>query len=320
MKEKKCFSLVSIVIPTFNRKKVIARAIKSVSSQTYKNWELIIVDDGSTDNTKEAIKPFLKDKRIKYFYQENQGVCSARNFGVQKSRGEYISLLDSDDEYRPQRIKTQLELMKEKNALFSLSNRIICINNNERVLKDNLDHFVDKGEIIKGNIGLSASLMLFKKDIFRNVRFDEKLPAGNDLDFILRAMNRYNVLYVNVPLTVIHKTLDYQRISTDPKNKILAHKIILNKIKKSVYKLDERQKKLFLKNTYYTLGVFELMNGGYKTARSFFKKNLEAGFFFSKKYFIALTLYLVSYSPLIINIGFKFAQRLWLKNKIIPRV
>jgi glycosyltransferase involved in cell wall biosynthesis len=314
---QKNYPLVSVIIPTFNRAGTIKRAIKSVINQTYKNWELIIVDDGSTDDTKDLIKDYLKNKRIKYYFKKKEGTSSARNYGIKKAKGSFISLLDSDDEYKPKRLEIQLKAIKIKKTLFSLSNRIISINN-KRILKNYANHFISKKEVIKGDIGLSASLMLFKKVALKNIKFDEKLPAGNDLDFILRVMNKYNILYINNPLTFIHKTLDYERVSTDPKNKILSYKIILNKIKKDIYKLNNKEKKLFLNNIYYRLGIFNLLNKNYQNAKYYFKINLENNSRFSKKYLKNLIPYLIAHFPFIFNIELKIAKKLWRKGKIGP--
>jgi glycosyltransferase involved in cell wall biosynthesis len=92
---------VSVIIPTYNRADLLSRAIKSVIAQTYTNWELLVVDDGSTDNTKEVVKEFIKkDKRIKYLWEPNSGSPSKpRNFVAKNAKGEYIAFLDSDDEW-----------------------------------------------------------------------------------------------------------------------------------------------------------------------------------------------------------------------------
>lgn len=94
----------SIIMPTYNREKTIGRAIKSVLNQSYKNWELIVVDDGSTDNTNDEINK-IKDSRLKYFFQENKGRSSARNSGISLSSGDFICFLDSDDKYYPHHLK-----------------------------------------------------------------------------------------------------------------------------------------------------------------------------------------------------------------------
>lgn len=90
--------LVSVVIPTFNRKKMLLEAIDSVVEQTYKNVEIIVIDDGSSDGSGEAVRS-LTDSRIRYYWKENAGVSSARNYGVEVSNGKYVSFLDSDDVY-----------------------------------------------------------------------------------------------------------------------------------------------------------------------------------------------------------------------------
>ena len=112
--------LVSIVIPCFNSEKTIIRALLSVVKQTYKHYEIIIVDDGSTDNTKELVQEFFKDKKTKYqyIYQKNSGPSCARNNGVQNAKGEYIAFLDSDDEWCKDKLKIQIDIMKERNLNF----------------------------------------------------------------------------------------------------------------------------------------------------------------------------------------------------------
>ena len=90
-------SFFSIIIPTYNRAHIIRNAIEAVQLQTFTDFELIISDDGSTDNTEEIVLPLLKDSRIKYIKQINKGVCAARNFGAQDAKGKYLVFLDSDD-------------------------------------------------------------------------------------------------------------------------------------------------------------------------------------------------------------------------------
>ena len=107
--------LISVIIPTYNRENIITRAIDSVIHQTYKNWELIIVDDGSKDKTEEVIKPYLKNHKVSYHYQKNKGVCEARNYGIKKAKGEYIAFLDSDDEFEENKLSVQLCEMKKHN-------------------------------------------------------------------------------------------------------------------------------------------------------------------------------------------------------------
>ena len=94
---------VSVVIPTYNRAHLICETIDSILAQTYKDYEIIVVDDGSTDNTQEVLKRY--GDKVRYFYQQNQGQASAWNFAVRQSSGEYIALLDSDDLWLPQKLE-----------------------------------------------------------------------------------------------------------------------------------------------------------------------------------------------------------------------
>ncbi len=113
--------LVSIIMPCHNAEKFIAKAILSIQNQTYNNWELLIVDDASTDKTVQIVNSF-SDQRIQLFFlKENQGAGYARNFATQKSTGKYIAFLDADDEWKPQKIEIQIKFMKENNLPITFS-------------------------------------------------------------------------------------------------------------------------------------------------------------------------------------------------------
>ncbi len=109
-------SLVSIVMPTYNAANFITESVESVIQQTYKNWELLIVDDGSTDDTKRVIQRFSNDSRIQYFHQQNRGQGKARNLGLSYATGNYIAFLDADDIWMPNKLETQLQELQEKKA------------------------------------------------------------------------------------------------------------------------------------------------------------------------------------------------------------
>lgn len=111
--------LVSIIMPSWNTAEFIGESIQSVINQTYKNWELIIVDDCSTDNTDEIVDDFL-DKRIKYLKNDkNRGAAFARNRALRQAKGEWIAFLDSDDLWKPEKLEHQLKFMKQYNLIFS---------------------------------------------------------------------------------------------------------------------------------------------------------------------------------------------------------
>ena len=119
---------ISIIIPTYNRAHLILKSIKSVLNQTYQDIEILVIDDGSTDNTENLITD-LNDKRIKYIKLENnQGGSKARNIGIMKASGKYISFQDSDDYYHYNKLETQFKNLKEKNSDFDFCKICLFIN------------------------------------------------------------------------------------------------------------------------------------------------------------------------------------------------
>jgi len=106
---------VSVIIPTYNRAALVTKAIDSVLAQTYCDYEIIVVDDGSTDNTKEVLQPYMD--RIHYIYQENAGVSAARNRGIMEAKGQWIAFLDSDDRWLPEKLYIQISAIKKNSTL-----------------------------------------------------------------------------------------------------------------------------------------------------------------------------------------------------------
>lgn len=112
--------LVSIIMPSYNTGRFIKETIESVLSQTYSNWELIIVDDCSTDDTDEVVKPYLSDERIKYLKNEkNSGAAVSRNYALREAKGRWIAFLDSDDLWSPKKLEIQIEFMEKNGYHFS---------------------------------------------------------------------------------------------------------------------------------------------------------------------------------------------------------
>lgn len=121
--------LVSIIMPSYNTERYISESIKSVINQTYKNWELLIVDDCSTDSTDEIIKKFCYEKRIKYFKnKKNSGAAVSRNKALKEAKGKWIAFLDSDDLWFPEKLEKQIEFMKRNNYKFTYTDYNIQLN------------------------------------------------------------------------------------------------------------------------------------------------------------------------------------------------
>lgn len=203
MAMNKQFTNLSVVIPTFNRAGVISRAIKSVLSQTLQPAEIIIVDDGSTDATQEIITQNYPT--VKYFWQENKGVSSSRNFGIKIAKGEWIALLDSDDEWLPQKLMKEMKAISENPDINLFYTDEIWIRRGLRV-NQKKKHAKYGGYIFKHCLPLciiSPSSVILHRSIFEEAGlFDETLPVCEDYDLWLRICSRWPVLYLDEPLIV----------------------------------------------------------------------------------------------------------------------
>lgn len=179
---------ISIIIPTYNRAHLISKAITSVINQTYAAWELIIVDDGSTDNTDAVINEFLSDKRIKYYKKNNSGAAESRNMGVEKATGDLISFLDSDDEADP----TWLEKMTR--AAEAEKAAVVCCgltryNNPGSAIGKGMP--LNMGPLFKNVVArfTNGGVYLLKKNIFTAVGgFDPLLRSGQHTEFAIRVI------------------------------------------------------------------------------------------------------------------------------------
>ncbi len=192
---------ISVIIPTYNRKHTLQRAIDSVLSQTFKPYEIIIVDDGSKDGTKEWL--LQNYPSVQYIHQPNNGVSSARNKGIQISQGSWIALLDSDDEWMPEKLEYQSRFIEvNKDSSFCHTNEI-WIRNGVRV-NQMKKHKKYGGDIFKHCLDIcriSPSSSIINKDVFEEVgAFDESLTVCEDYELWLRVTAKFNILFLDEPL------------------------------------------------------------------------------------------------------------------------
>ena len=195
---------VSVVIPTFNRATLVERAIDSVLGQTHSAFEIIVVDDGSTDNTSATLRNKYSDKLV-VFQQSNRGVSAARNVGIAHATGNWIALLDSDDEWLPSKLAQQLALIKNHTDCLLCHTDEIWIRNSVRVNAMN-KHKKSGGDIYQQCLPLCAispSSVIFQKQLLDDVgNFDETLPACEDYDLWLRICAQHKVHYLDQKLLV----------------------------------------------------------------------------------------------------------------------
>lgn len=195
--------VVSVVIPTYNRLPKVKDAIESVLSQTYRDFEFWVVDDGSTDGTGEALRAF--GNKIKYISQDNRGASAARNLGARVSRGKYLAFLDSDDLWEPEKLEIQVKCMEENPQFPLCYTDEIWIRKGIRV-NPKKRHTKYSGWIFEKCLPLciiSPSSALMRRALFEEIGgFDETLPVCEDYDFWLRVTCRYPVLFIDKKLIV----------------------------------------------------------------------------------------------------------------------
>jgi glycosyltransferase involved in cell wall biosynthesis len=195
--------LVSVILPTYNRAEFISAALDSLFAQTYKNWECIIIDDGSTDNTVDILKSY-DDPRVFYFYQKNQGVSAARNTGISQCKGEMIALLDSDDQWLPKKLEKQIAYMLE-NGFDICQTDEIWIRKGKRVNQKS-KYSKPEGWFFEASLEMcliSPSCTIFTQKVWENIGpFDVEMPSCEDYDMWLRACLQYPVGLVPEKLTI----------------------------------------------------------------------------------------------------------------------
>jgi glycosyltransferase involved in cell wall biosynthesis len=203
MQKPRQFPLVSVIIPTYNRSEMLKQAIDSVLAQDFDDFELIVVDDGSTDNTPEILDAY-KDK-IVYCRQDNKGVSAARNRGIHLSSGELIAFLDSDDLWLPGKLSCQVDFFNSHADALICQTQETWVRNGRRVNPKNR-HQKESGMIYERSLALclvSPSAVMMRKRLLDRVgNFDENLPACEDYDLWLRISCRFPVHLIDIPLIV----------------------------------------------------------------------------------------------------------------------
>ena len=195
----------SIIIPTYNRADFLANAIISVLNQSYENWELIIVDDGSTDNTKEIIKKFIsQDSRIKYLYQNNSERSAARNNGINNSNGDYICFMDSDNLFKENRLYQLYDEIKNTREPAMFYTSIDYVKKGESIFLKKGIKFknpVNKDVLIKQII--ATPQLCISKSILEELIFNPKISVAEDLELIFRISEKYPIYYLDGDSTII---------------------------------------------------------------------------------------------------------------------
>lgn len=221
--------LVSVIIPTYNRGHLIVGAVQSVLNQTFKNIELLIIDDCSTDDT-EQILTSIEDSRIKYVkLDKNSGACIARNKGIELACGDFIAFNDSDDLWLPKKIEKQLNFLHSKGADIAIC-KMECRTPENKFIhnfpKIDQDKQISYQELL--NYNCASTQTLFGKAVcFKDIFFDSTMPRLQDWDEVLRLSQKYTVYYQNEIL--VHTFFQKDSISTHPEKGIIAMQKLFEK-------------------------------------------------------------------------------------------
>lgn len=265
---------VSVIIPTYNRAKSIGRAIKSVLNQTYQDFEIIVVDDGSTDNTEQIAKSFDND-RIKYIkYEKNNGASVARNAGIRTSKRQFIAFQDSDDEWLPEKLEKQMKIFEEASPKIGIVyTGFWRIKNKRKVYIPSRQIKKKEGNIykqlIKENFVGTPTIVLRSVCLEKIGIFDERLPALEDWELFIRLSKYYLFKYLDEPLVISYSHLDC--ISNDLQALIMAKKLILEK-----HFDDIKENRKILSSHYSAIGFLLCSKGKLKEGRGYFTKAIAS--------------------------------------------
>ncbi len=198
--------MISVIIPTYNRAKSVTKAIESVLIQTYNDFELIVIDDGSEDNTIQSLKS-ITDNRLRVYGTDHSGVSASRNEGVRRSKGDYIAFLDSDDLWHSNKLKRQVQFHRDNPDISISQTQEIWIRNGRRV-NPKTKHLKPKGYIFPESLYLCtitpSSVMMTREVFDRFSGFDEDLPACEDYDLWLKISSRCHIGLIDDYLLTKH--------------------------------------------------------------------------------------------------------------------
>lgn len=280
---------ISVVIPTFNRKHVISRAIDSVIKQSFNNWELIIVDDHSSDLTKEFIKSNYSDHRIRFMIRPDgrqKGANTCRNIGIENAKGKYIAFLDSDDEWKKEHLDKCYEFAEFRTSFTaSYSNSIIKqsifyfkeISREVRQTETHLDFLIGSGSA-------KTPTYFIKADLAKNIMFDEELQQHQDWDFFIRFGEKYYWFYNPSTEVIVHRDLREVTKSVNLNSCIIFYNKHIDKftIKKHKIKyLRSMYDKSILSNDYKAIKFYNEILTNYGVI---LKKSPYKDFLFNLKY------------------------------------
>lgn len=264
---------VSVVIPTYNRADVLPRAIDSVLNQTYEDFNVVVIDDGSTDNTEDVVKSYVDD-RIQYIqFKNNKGANAARTKGIKSATGEYIAFIDSDDEWLSLKIEKQIEAIQSTNADAAYTG-IRQVDQNGNYITSTFPTISGNitDELLRGNFIGSYSTVIVSQELIDKVGYpDPELPCWQDWEWYLRLSDNALFAAVNEPLVIRHN--DGDQISDNFQYRLES----LEHIREKLYERASGEAQTRIAEAYlnFHVGYSALINHRYSAARSRFVRSIR---------------------------------------------
>jgi glycosyltransferase involved in cell wall biosynthesis len=266
---------VSIIITTYNRAPLLKRAISCALSQEYSDFDVLVIDDCSSDNTGEVVRDF-SDNRIRYIrHSNNRGEAASRNTGIKESTGRYIAFLDSDDEWRPYKISREAEVLDNSSSLIGAVYCGLCeFRGNEKIHIPYYWVRKRQGDIYSELLGsnfISPSSILIKRECFDKVGlFDEAIRSFEDWDMWIRISRHYQFKYINEELVIKHFLADSVSANED---------FVINGIEAVINKHYDELKinKSALSRAYQNIGHILFQQGQMRKGRDYIIRSMKTG-------------------------------------------
>jgi glycosyltransferase involved in cell wall biosynthesis len=272
---------VSVIIPTYNRALIIKDAIQSVLNQTFSDYEIIVVDDGSTDNTSNVVNDMRSHSgKVRYIYQENKGRSAARNIGIRAARGNYVAFLDSDDMFLPEKLRVQLMTLKNNLDFGMVFSHVLRMDEHGNILED-----INQGKekltgwiypellFIKKNIITIPSVMVRKRVLNEIGGFDESMHICEDLDLWRRIAMNHQILQMNEPLAIIRHRMNE---SLDVLGYLEARTLYYDKAFADDPSLKKTLQKRLFSEMYYYYGVLATTNKRNRLSYQLFLQSMKS--------------------------------------------
>lgn len=296
--------LVSVIIPAYNKSNYTVKSVRSVLNQTYNNIEVIVVNDGSIDDT-EILISNIKDKRIRLFNIKNRGACGARNYGIDKSSGKYLSFLDCDDTYCENKIEESIKFLERNNDYYFIYTNVNFIDENDTIVGKTPKFYNHPGsgfianKLILCDYNITNSTLVMKKNCIKKIGyFDEKIFIPADREFLIRLSSDYKGYYIDSFTTNYRVFEETVYIKTDEALNEFIY--MIKKFNNTKVIPNNKYYNKCISNVYYNFAKMYAYKKSIGKFRQLIFISLKSNFF-DMKMFIKLSGFIVSYiSPKII--------------------